>query len=99
MSRARIILVAVGLGAFVGLFSPLLFLIVIIAISVLVAIAVATWGEGREERGVLARPTPYALFAAFAAVFWLIGRLGLILGLAAAIALMVAFFALGGDLG
>lgn len=99
VSRARIILLAVGVGAFVGLFSSLLFVVTVIAIAVLAAIALATWGEGREQRPVWATPTPYGLFAAFAGLFWLIGRLGLILGVAAAIALVIGFFTLGGDLG
>ncbi len=99
MSRARIVLVAVGVGALVGLFSPLLALVVFVGVAGLVAVGLGVWGEGRETTSVLQRPTPYALFGAFATVFWLIGRLGLVLGLVAAIALVVAFFALGGDLG
>ena len=99
MSRARIILVAVGVGAVVGLFSPLLALIVFVAIAGLIAVGLGVWGEGRETTSVLQRPTPYVLFGVFATVFWLIGRLGLVLGLLAAIALLIGFFALGGDLG
>ncbi|MEO1063920.1 MAG: hypothetical protein AAFZ07_21075 [Actinomycetota bacterium] len=99
MSRARIILIAVGVGALVGLFSPLLALIVFVGIAGLIAVGLGVWGEGREPTSVLQRPTPYALFGAFATVFWLIGRLGVVLGLVAAVVLVVAFFAIGGDLG
>lgn len=99
MTRARIILVAVGLGALVGLFSPFVFLVVVVGLAGLAAVGLSAWGENRDDLGVLQRPTPYVLFGAFAVVFWLIGRLGLILGLLAAIVLLVGFFALGGDLG
>lgn len=99
MSRARIILIAVGVGALVGLFSPLLAAVVFVAIAGLVAVGLGVWGEGREATAVLQRPTPYVLFAAAVTVFFLIGQLGLVLGLVAAIALMIGFFALGGDIG
>jgi hypothetical protein len=87
-------------GAAVGLFAPPLLVVLVIAVTVLAAIGIKLWAEERaEERYLLVNPGTLVAAALLAGVASLSQAIGLLLALLAVLALVVAFFFLGGDFG
>ena len=90
----------VAAGGLAGLLAPLLVVVLGTAVVVLVAIALKVWAEERaEERRLVVSPGTLVLAALVAVVAALAEVVGLVLALLAVTALVVVFFALGGDLG
>ena len=99
-TRQKVLLGAIAAGAVVGLFLPFSVVAVAVVIAAFVAVATGVRAEGRTPRPpVWLSPLPWVLFAAMAVLFWLIGAVGLVLGMLLFLALVIAFFVLGGDLG
>jgi serine/threonine protein kinase len=89
-----------AVGLVVGLFSPPLLVILVVAVTVLAAIGLKLWAEERaEQRYLLVNPGTLVAAALLAGVATLSQAVGLLLALIAVLALVVAFFVLGGDLG
>jgi hypothetical protein len=98
--RLVVALVAAALGVLVGALAPA-WVVALVAVAAAIAAAAlrvrAVEGGGEASRGPLG-PLPLAVFAGAAGLTGLVVALGPGWGVAAAIALVVAFILLGGEL-
>jgi eukaryotic-like serine/threonine-protein kinase len=90
----------VGAGALLGWLAPPLVVMLVIAVAVVLAIVVRVWAEDRaEEKHVPVGPGTIIVATAVAAITAMAQVIGLLLAVIALVALVVVFFALGGDFG